>query len=86
MREANLLPPDEPIQFLEKEHQETEDTSHLTAPASFHGAFSVSDRKRLNVLEEENKHLHEELKEKSAALMRYELIERFLTDTMRLPR
>lgn len=48
--------------------------------------FSTADKRRISELEEENAFLREELKVKDAALKRYGLIDRFLTDTMRLPR
>lgn len=85
MREAGLLPPDEPI-LTETENGYDHEPSQVDAVASFQGGLSTSDKRRLNELEEENAYLREELKKKNEALKRFGLIDRFLTDTMRIPR
>ena len=64
----------------------SEGIAPLTAMLPDHGGLSAADRRRLDELEEENTYLREELKVKDAALKRYGLVDRFLTDTMRLPR
>lgn len=61
-------------------------TVSSTAMSPVHGGLSAVERRRINELEEENAYLREELKVKDAALKRYCLIDRFLADTMRLPR
>lgn len=83
MLAAGLREPDVPV-FAELVAPEV--TSASTAIPNAQGGLSAADRRRLNELEEENTYLREELKVKDAALKRYGLIDRFLTDTMRLPR
>jgi len=80
---AGLRDPDMPVSA---ELVASEGIVPLTAMSPDHGGPSAADRRRLNQLEEENAYLREELKAKDAALKRYGLIDRFLTDTMRLPR
>jgi len=79
---AGLREPDVPV------CAETDDAGldSSTSMPPVQGGLSVAGKRRLNELEEENAYLREELKEKNAALKRYGLIDRFLTDTMRLPR
>jgi|GEM_PF-5281121 len=83
MLAAGLREPDVPV-FAEMVASEGSAPSSAMPPVQ--GGLSAADRRRLNELEEENTYLREELKEKDAALKRYGLIDRFLTDTMRLPR
>jgi len=81
--QAGLREPDVPAS------DETDTGKGIDSPTAMlpvQGSLSTADRRRLNELEEENAYLREELKEKDSALQRYGLIERFLTDTMRLPR
>lgn len=83
MLAAGLRNADVPV-FTEVVASEGIPPSTATPPVQ--GALSAADKRRLNELEEENAYLREELKEKDSALKRYGLIDRFLTDTMRLPR
>jgi hypothetical protein len=80
---AGLREPDVPVS---SELVAPDEADASTAIQPVQGGLSAADRRRLNELEEENAYLREELKEKNAALKRYGLIDRFLTDTMRLPR
>lgn len=80
---AGLRDPDVPVSA---ELVASEGMDPLTALPPDHGGLSAADKRRLNELEEENAYLREELKAKDAALKRYGLIDRFLTDTMRIPR
>lgn len=86
MRAAGLLPPDEPVISTQCENDSEEDLSSAIDLPHTKSGLNASEKRRLNELEVKNASLHEELKEKSDALKRYELMERFLTDTMRLPR
>lgn len=83
MLAAGMRKPDVPVST---EVVEPEGTDPSSAFPPVQGGLSAADRRRLKELEEENAYLREELKEKDAALKRYGLIDRFLTDTMRLPR
>lgn len=83
MRAAGLLLPDEPIEPLSDDVEGAFPSKDMPP---IQGGLSAADRRRLNELEEENAYLREELKKKDAALERYGLIDRFLTDTMRMPR
>jgi hypothetical protein len=85
MRDAGLMPPDEPI-LSETDDGDENDPAQLIVNTPAQGGFSASDKRRLNELEEENAYLREELKEKNASLKKYGLIDHFLTDTMRMPR
>jgi len=82
MRQVGLLDQDERIDGRE---EKASDPSLSTVQPSV-GGLSAADRKRLSELEEENAYLREELKVKDTALRRYGLIDRFMSDTMRLPR
>lgn len=84
MLAAGLREPDAPVSSEVVAAPERTDPS--TAIPHVQGGVNVADRRRLKELEEVNAYLREELKEKNAALKRYGLIDRFLTDTMRLPR
>ncbi len=83
MLAAGLREPDVPVST---EVAAPEGIAPSTAMPPVQGGLSAADRRRLNELEEENAYLREELKVRDAALKRYGLIDRFLTDTMRLPR
>lgn len=83
MLAAGLRVPDVPVSTAVVA-PEGIDPSTATLPVQ--GVLIAADRRRLKELEEENAFLREELKEKDAALKRYGLIDRFLNDTMRLPR
>jgi hypothetical protein len=78
MRDEGLLPPDEPVN--------TEGMVPSTPVSHPSNGLSNADKRRLGELEEENAYLREELKKKDEALKHFGLIDRFLSDTMRIPR
>ena len=79
---AGLRDADVPVKSPEEEQGESE---VIIRPVAL-GTLSSSEKQRLSDLEEENAYLREELKKKDAALQHYGLIDRFIGETMRVPR